>query len=131
MRGRAAPAVLLVVVLVAALMLIAMAALASPARAADEDVRPCEPPCAEGAICLNGTCMVPAQPATATADAVAADPPAYPEHASPPPANPPPTTTPRAPRSSGFQPMLYAGAHALSGAGTGGTDPGLRLGAIL
>jgi hypothetical protein len=40
-------------------------------------------------------------------------------------------TTPRAPRSSGFQPVLYAGAHALRGDAIGATDPGLRLGAIL
>ena len=130
----------------AAVMAIGMAALAGPARAAGEDVRPCEPPCAEGAVCLNGTCMVPAQPATAAPDP--AYPPAYPEHpypyppppgygypppgyappGYPPPAYSPPLTTPRTPRKSGFQPVVYAGMHSLS---EQGTDVGLRLGAIL
>ena len=128
MRGRAA----LVLVVAAPVM---VAAVAGPARAAGEDVKPCEPPCAAGAICLNGICMMPAQPVTAAPD------PAYPEHPDPyppppphvyaPPAHPPPITTPRTPRSSGFQPVVYAGAHSLSGDGTSGTDPGLRLGAIL
>jgi hypothetical protein len=106
--------------------------VAGPARAAGDDVKPCEPPCDVGAICLNGTCMMPAQPATEAADS--AYPPAYAEHPSlhpPPPAHPPQLTTPRTPRSSGFQPVLYAGAHSLSGDGTSTTHPGLRLGAIL
>lgn len=75
---------------------------------------------------------MPAQPATEAADS--AFPPAYPEHSyppPPPPAHPPQLTTPRTPRSSGFQPVLYAGVHSLSGDGTSATHPGLRLGAIL
>ena len=118
-------------------MVIGVAAVAAPARAAGEDVRPCEPPCAAGAICLNGTCMMPAQPATAvrtslTRPRIPSIRPIPPRQtATRHPLTPPPLTTPRTPRSGGFQPVLYAGVHALSGAGTSGTDPGLRLGAIL
>jgi hypothetical protein len=82
--------------------------------------------------------VVPAQAATEAPDPV--DPPAYPDpYPSPPPprdghappAPAPQLTTPRTPRSSGFQPVLYAGVHALSGDRTNATEPGLRLGAIL
>ena len=117
------------------MIVIGMVAVAGPARAAGEDIKPCEPPCDVGAICLNGICVVPAPPATTVPDAAYAeqpDPyPPPPPHGYPPPAHPPQLTTPRTPRSSGFQPVLYAGAHSLSGDGTSTTHPGLRLGAIL
>jgi len=135
MRGWAALAMM-----VAPASVIGIAAVAGPARAdGSQDVRTCAPPCAAGGICLNGTCVAPAQPAPAAPDP--ADPLAYPEHPYPSPApppdsaspsaHPPQLTTPRTPRSSGFQPVLYAGVHALSGDGMTATEPGLRLGALL
>jgi hypothetical protein len=130
MRRRAA-----LVIVAAVATVIGMAAVAGRARAAGEDIKPCEPPCDVGAICLSGVCMMPAPPATAAPDA------AYPEQTDPyppppphgyrPPTHPPPLTTPRTPRSSGFQPVLYAGTHSFSGDRTNATEPGLRLGAIL
>jgi hypothetical protein len=40
-------------------------------------------------------------------------------------------TTPRTPRTSGFQPMLYAGVHSLTRDDTRDTGPGLRVGTML
>lgn len=105
----------------------------------------CEPACAAGQTCVNGVCMIPAQPAAPAQPAYAA-PPQQPAYAPPPqqpayapPAGysappsygyPPPPPAPPAARS-GFQAVPFIGFHNYAGDGGEFTGPGLRIGTLL
>lgn len=136
----------------AVFLLVAAAPLAAQAQAN------CEPACAAGQTCVNGVCMVPAQPA-APAYAPPPQQPAYaapaqqqPAYAPPagysappapygaPPAGygaqpsygyPPPPPAPPSPSRSGFQALPFIGINHPFGKTGEGTTTGFRIGTLL
>jgi hypothetical protein len=118
------------------------AVMAPPAGAEEATAAICEPACQPGAVCVKGTCMVPAPPAQPRPTPVL--PPGYAPYdgrqpypypyPAPPQAYPPPgygASAPLRPAPTGFLALPYVGINSFSGEGTSGIDPGLRLGALL